>query len=114
MLLMVLMLIHIYVYSQTSELYDMLSHDGLHNRAFIETIFASQSDPAEKKLDRLHDLYRKSLVLFSYVCPCEYGITAQEKVGCPAPVDWSARLLQSTRLTDSGGNLVIHRKISDC
>lgn len=62
----------------------MLSHDGLHNRPFLETIFASPSDSPEKKLDRLHKLYRASLALFSYVCPREYGVTAEEKVSSMA------------------------------
>lgn len=67
--------------SRSSELYDMLSHDGLHNRIFIETIFADQNEKApEKKLERLHELYNKALALFSYVCPREYGITPEEKV----------------------------------
>ncbi len=68
--------------SRSSELYDMLSHDGLHNRQFIETVFA---DPAvtdedlDKRLVRLHELYRKALALFSFICPREYGITPEEK-----------------------------------
>ena len=54
----------------------------MHNRQFIETVF---SDPAvtdedlDKKLINLHELYRKSLALFSFICPREYGITAEEK-----------------------------------
>ena len=55
----------------------MLSHDGLHNRTFIETIF---SDPDEEpRLGRLHKLYRMNLALFGYVCPREYGISRDEK-----------------------------------
>ncbi|PWN48572.1 hypothetical protein IE53DRAFT_381230 [Violaceomyces palustris] len=67
--------------SRSSELYDMLSHDGLHNRTFIETIFADPKveGPSEQRLAKLHELYRKSLALFSFVCPREYGITPEEK-----------------------------------
>lgn len=55
----------------------MLSHDGLHNRTFLETIF---SDPEEQpRLNRLHKLYRMSLALFDFVCPREYGISREEK-----------------------------------
>ena len=60
----------------------MLSHDGLHNRQFNETVFA---DPAvvdedlDKRLTHLHELYRKALALFSFICPREYGITPEEK-----------------------------------
>ncbi|EPQ27753.1 uncharacterized protein PFL1_04890 [Pseudozyma flocculosa PF-1] len=66
--------------SRSSELYDMLSHDGLHNRAFIEAIFADRAEPdAAKRLERLHELYSKALALFQFVCPREYGITPEEK-----------------------------------
>ena len=65
---------------QTSELYDMLSHDGLHNRIFLEKIFESPDDPENRKLEKLHDLYRKALALYLYVCPREYGMTPEEKV----------------------------------
>lgn len=62
----------------------MLSHDGLHNRPFLETIFSDAKDAAgEKKLDRLHDLYRMSLALFNYICPQEYGVTPEQKVSDP-------------------------------
>ncbi|UZJ54458.1 hypothetical protein CBS101457_003778 [Exobasidium rhododendri] len=64
---------------RTSELFDMLSHDGLHNRPFLETIFADPSDPAEDRTKRLQDLYRMSLHLFNFVCPREYGITPDQK-----------------------------------
>lgn len=64
---------------RTSELFDMLSHDGLHNRPFLETIFAHPNDGPENRTKRLHDLYRMSLNLFNYVCPQEYGITAEQK-----------------------------------
>ncbi|PKI85254.1 hypothetical protein MVES_000964 [Malassezia vespertilionis] len=63
--------------TRASELSDMLSHDGLHNRAFLERIFYSPDE--EPRLNRLHKLYRLSLVLFDYVCPREYGITSEEK-----------------------------------
>ncbi|KDN43793.1 hypothetical protein K437DRAFT_274814 [Tilletiaria anomala UBC 951] len=65
--------------SRTSELYDMLSHDGLHNRTFLEKIFTSPDEPEGDRLDRLHDLYRKALALYLYVCPREYGMTPEEK-----------------------------------
>lgn len=66
--------------SRTSELADMLSHDGLHNRPFLEAIFADPDIGDEKKrLDPLHELYRKSCLLFQYICPREYGIEPFEK-----------------------------------
>ncbi len=68
--------------SRSSELYDMLSHDGLHNRQFIETVFAdaavTEAD-LDKRLTHLHELYRKALALFQFICPREYGITPEEK-----------------------------------
>lgn len=63
--------------SRASELSDMLSHDGLHNRTFLETIFTERG--AKAPLERLHHLYRMSITLFEYVCPREYGITPEEK-----------------------------------
>lgn len=63
--------------SRASELADMLSHDGLHNRVFLEHIFSD--DAVTPKLERLHSLYRMSLALFDFVCPREYGITPDEK-----------------------------------
>lgn len=65
--------------SRASELADMLSHDGLHNRAFLETIFSRAEDDEAHKLERLHHLYRMSLALFDYICPREYGITPEQK-----------------------------------
>ncbi|CAO1617274.1 unnamed protein product [Sympodiomycopsis kandeliae] len=68
--------------SRTSELADMLSHDGLHNRPFLEAIFSDPEDSSsgnEKRLAKLHELYRKSCILFQYICPREYGIEADEK-----------------------------------
>lgn len=65
--------------SRASELADMLSHDGLHNRTFLETIFSSPHDDEKHKLERLHLLYRMSLALFEYICPREYGITPEQK-----------------------------------
>ncbi|SJX66628.1 probable VIP1-actin cytoskeleton organization and biogenesis-related protein [Sporisorium reilianum f. sp. reilianum] len=68
--------------SRSSELYDMLSHDGLHNRQFIETVFADAAvtdQDVDKRLTHLHELYRKALALFSFICPREYGITPEEK-----------------------------------
>lgn len=65
--------------SRASELADMLSHDGLHNRAFLETIFSRAEDDETHKLERLHHLYRMSLALFDYICPREYGITPEQK-----------------------------------
>lgn len=65
--------------SRASELADMLSHDGLHNRTFLETIFSEPNEDDAKKLERLHRLYRLSKVLFSFVCPREYGISQEEK-----------------------------------
>lgn len=65
---------------RTSELYDMLCHDGLHNRPFLATIFTDSSDTSDNKLARLQDLYRMSMTLFNYVCPREYGITKEQKV----------------------------------
>lgn len=64
---------------RTSELFDMLSHDGLHNRPFLETIFGNPSDTGEERTRRLHELYRMSLHLFNYICPQEYGITSEQK-----------------------------------
>ncbi|WFD30383.1 inositol hexakisphosphate and diphosphoinositol-pentakisphosphate kinase [Malassezia sp. CBS 17886] len=64
--------------SRASELAEMLSHDGLHNRLFLETIFTSSADK-DHRFHRLHRLYRMSLALFAYVCPREYGITPEEK-----------------------------------
>lgn len=65
---------------RTSELYDMLCHDGLHNRAFLETIFSESVDAdSEYKLRRLKELYRMSMTLFNFVCPREYGISQEEK-----------------------------------
>lgn len=63
--------------TQASELSDMLSHDGLHNRVFLERIFSDEGE--EPRLNRLHNLYRMSLALFDFVCPREYGITRDEK-----------------------------------
>lgn len=63
--------------SRASELADMLSHDGLHNRAFLERIMGD--DDEQPHLARLHRLYRMSLSLFDFVCPREYGITPEEK-----------------------------------
>lgn len=65
--------------SRASELADMLSHDGLHNRTFLETIFSAPEDDDACKLERLYRLYRMSLALFEYVCPREYGITPEQK-----------------------------------
>lgn len=65
--------------SRASELNDMLSHDGLHNRHFLETIFSDPADRESTRLDRLHRLYRMSLALFGFVCPREYGITPEQK-----------------------------------
>lgn len=65
--------------SRASELADMLSHDGLHNRVFLEKIFSSEKDDDDHKLERLHRLYRLSKALFGFVCPREYGITPEEK-----------------------------------
>ncbi|WFD34415.1 inositol hexakisphosphate and diphosphoinositol-pentakisphosphate kinase [Malassezia cuniculi] len=63
--------------SRASELADMLSHDGLHNRVFIERIMSD--DDEQPHLARLHRLYRMSLALFGFVCPREYGISPEEK-----------------------------------
>ncbi|PWN28532.1 putative VIP1-actin cytoskeleton organization and biogenesis-related protein [Jaminaea rosea] len=65
--------------SRTSELADMLSHDGLHNRAFLQAIFSDPSAPDGEHLAKLGELYRRSCALFQYVCPREYGIEPQEK-----------------------------------
>lgn len=65
--------------SRTSELADMLSHDGLHNRLFLEAIFSDPDAPKEHKLDKLYELYKRSRVLFDFVCPREYGIEPQDK-----------------------------------
>ncbi|KAK0555108.1 inositol hexakisphosphate and diphosphoinositol-pentakisphosphate kinase [Tilletia horrida] len=65
--------------SRISELYDMLSHDGLHNRPFLLAVFADPDAPSGKAHEKLHELYHHAHVLFSYVCPREYGITPQEK-----------------------------------
>ncbi|PWN34277.1 putative VIP1-actin cytoskeleton organization and biogenesis-related protein [Meira miltonrushii] len=64
---------------RTSELYDMLCHDGLHNRQFFETIFTNPEDKTEDRLRTLQDLYRMSMALFNYICPREYGITTDQK-----------------------------------
>jgi len=64
---------------RTSELYDMLSHDGLHNRIFLEAIFAVSNDTGEERTRRLRDLYRMSMHLFNFICPQEYGITPEQK-----------------------------------
>lgn len=71
----------------------MLSHDGLHNRMFIETIFGDEGADAESKLDRLHDLYNKALALYLYVCPREYGMSPDEKVSRPVQKDTTLVLL---------------------
>lgn len=65
--------------SRTSELADMLSHDGLHNRPFLQTIFSDPDVDEEHALDKLHELYKRSCILFEYICPREYGIEPQEK-----------------------------------
>ncbi|KAL9933077.1 hypothetical protein V8E36_007795 [Tilletia maclaganii] len=65
--------------SRISELYDMLSHDGLHNRKFLLAVFADPAAEASKEHVLLHDLYNQAHVLFGYVCPREYGVTPQEK-----------------------------------
>jgi hypothetical protein len=64
---------------RTSELYDMLCHDGLHNRPFLETIFTDPEDKSKGRLAKLQHLYRMSMALFNYVCPREYGITPDQK-----------------------------------
>lgn len=66
--------------SRTSELADMLSHDGLHNRPFLEAIFSDPDATSQQgKLEKLQELYKKSCILFQYICPREYGIEAKEK-----------------------------------
>lgn len=66
--------------SRTSELADMLSHDGLHNRPFLSAIFKDPDASDESQgLAQLHELYRRSCILFQYICPREYGIEPQEK-----------------------------------
>ncbi|CAO1613511.1 unnamed protein product [Parajaminaea phylloscopi] len=65
--------------SRTSELADMLSHDGLHNRPFLQAIFSDPEAAEDHRLDKLHELYKRSCILFDYICPREYGIEPQEK-----------------------------------
>jgi len=59
------------------ELYDSLKYDALHNRDFIEQIFAC---PEEEPLELLRDLYRTSKAFFDLIAPREYGITPEEKL----------------------------------
>lgn len=59
------------------ELYDSLKYDALHNRDFIERIFAT---PEGDSLASLKDLYRTSKTFFDLIAPREYGITPEERI----------------------------------
>ncbi|GAA5983456.1 hypothetical protein JCM10908_000292 [Rhodotorula pacifica] len=81
--------------SRVSELYDSLKYDALHNRTFLETIFAKNgSRPAS--IDgrsngesstagesgpprQLRELYKRAKLLFDLIAPQEYGIERSEK-----------------------------------
>ncbi|CAD6946725.1 unnamed protein product [Tilletia controversa] len=65
--------------SRFSELYDMLSHDGLHNRPFLLAVFADPEAEPSKAHDDLHELYNQAHMLYGYICPREYGVTPEEK-----------------------------------
>ncbi|RUS29846.1 hypothetical protein BC938DRAFT_480168 [Jimgerdemannia flammicorona] len=68
--------------SKVSELYDSIKYDALHNRAFVEGVFADPAVPqgAEGSLDRVKELYRKARSMFDFVAPQEYGISPEEKM----------------------------------
>ncbi|KAE8221227.1 hypothetical protein CF319_g5381 [Tilletia indica] len=65
--------------SRVSELYDMLSHDGLHNRPFLMAVFTDPEAEPGKAQEALYELYNQAHFLFGYICPREYGITPEEK-----------------------------------
>ncbi|KAJ3070146.1 hypothetical protein HK102_006746, partial [Quaeritorhiza haematococci] len=62
--------------SKVSELYDSLKYDLLHNRKFIESIFASPKYGREL----LRSLYLKAKLLFDFIAPQEYGLEVREKL----------------------------------
>ncbi|RUP43556.1 histidine phosphatase superfamily-domain-containing protein [Jimgerdemannia flammicorona] len=68
--------------SKVSELYDSIKYDALHNRAFVEGVFADPAVPqgAEGSLDCVKELYRKARSMFDFVAPQEYGISPEEKM----------------------------------
>ncbi|KAJ3289193.1 hypothetical protein HDU79_004252 [Rhizoclosmatium sp. JEL0117] len=62
--------------SKISELYDSIKYDLLHNREFLNIVFASE----EHGLGLLRELYRKAKTLFDFIGPQEYGIEPKEKL----------------------------------
>ncbi|KAL8293687.1 hypothetical protein RQP46_000388 [Phenoliferia psychrophenolica] len=79
--------------SRVSELYDSLKYDALHNRTFIEKIFANENTSRPASIDsrqpesaatpssppKLRELYSRAKLLFDLIAPQEYGIERSEK-----------------------------------
>ncbi|KAF9570354.1 hypothetical protein EC968_001968 [Mortierella alpina] len=64
--------------SKVSELYDSLKYDALHNRPFLESIFVDKQ--SNTGMAPIKDLYTKAKILFDFVAPLEYGISAADRL----------------------------------
>ncbi|CAG8489030.1 9992_t:CDS:2, partial [Acaulospora colombiana] len=65
--------------SKISELYDSIKYDALHNRQFLETIFANQNE-GNKSPPLIKELYRRAKILFDHIAPQEYGVENDDKL----------------------------------